>query len=156
MNRPLCQVIGQSLFLISCFGVCYIIRNMSQTEAIKYWLESAEEDWDVATKLMADKKYHHALFFVQLTIEKLLKAFHIKNKNDSPLYIHNLVLLAQKAELELTDRQKEELKEISTFNITARYDSYKRDFYNKATLEYSQKWFGKVSGLRQLLLEKLK
>lgn len=131
-------------------------RIVSQTEAIKYWIESAMEDWDVAVKLLADKKYHHALFFAQLTVEKLLKAFHIKNKNDSPLYVHNLVLLAQKAELELTDRQKEELKEISTFNITARYDSYKRDFYNKATPEYAQKWFELTDNFRQLLLEKAK
>lgn len=129
---------------------------MSQNEAIKYWLESAVEDWEVAVKLMADKKYHHALFFVQLVIEKLIKAFHIKNNDDSPLYVHNLVLLAQKAGLKLTDQEGEDLKEISTFNITARYDSYKRDFYNRATPEYAQKWFGVADKFRQLLLGKLK
>lgn len=129
---------------------------MSQTEAITYWVESAMEDWDVAIKLMADKKYHHALFFVQLTIEKLIKAFHIKNNDDSPLYVHNLVLLAQKAGMKLTEEQEEDLKEISTFNITARYDSYKRDFYNKATPEYAQKWFDLADKFRQLLLEKIK
>jgi HEPN domain-containing protein len=129
---------------------------MSQTEAIKYWIESAAEDWEVATKLMADKRYHHALFFVQLTIEKLIKAFHIKNNDDSPLYVHNLVLLAQKSGIELTQQQKEDLKEISSFNITARYDSYKRDFYNKATPEYAQKWFDKANEFRQLLLAQTK
>ena len=129
---------------------------MSQTEAIKYWIESAAEDWDVAVRLLASKKYHHALFFVQLTLEKLIKAFHIKNNDDSPLYIHNLVLLAQKSGIELTDQQREELKEVSTFNITARYDSYKRDFFNRATPEYAQKWFDLADKLRQLLLEKLK
>lgn len=119
-------------------------------------MESAIEDWDVAIKLMADKKYHHALFFVQLTIEKLLKAFHIKNNDDSPLYVHNLVLLAQKAGVKLTEQQGEDLKEISTFNITARYDSYKRDFYNKATSEYAQKWFDKADEFRRLLLAQIK
>lgn len=133
----------------------YYNEAMSQTEAIKYWIESAAEDWDVAIKLMADKKYHHALFFVQLTIEKLIKAFHIKNNDDSPLYIHNLVLLAQKSGIELSEQQKEDLKEISSFNITARYDSYKRDFYNKATPEYATKWFDKADEFRQLLLAQI-
>lgn len=112
-------------------------ETMSQIEAIAYWVESAKEDWGVAVKLMADKKYHHALFFAQLVIEKLIKAFH-------------------KAGLKLTDQESENLKEISTFNITARYDSYKRDFYNKATPEYTQKWFELADNFRQLLLEKLK
>lgn len=129
---------------------------MSQNEAIKYWVESAAEDWEVAERLMADKKYHHALFFVQLVVEKLIKAYHIKNNDDSPLYVHNLVLLAQKAGLELSGQEGEDLKEISTFNITARYDSYKRDFYNKATPEYARKWFDVANKFKQLLLEKLK
>lgn len=129
---------------------------MSQNEAIKYWVESAAEDWEVAVKLMADKKYHHALFFAQLVIEKLIKAYHIKNNDDSPLYIHNLVLLAQKAGLKLTDQQSEHLKEISTFNITARYDSYKRDFHNKATPEYARKWFDLADEFKQSLIKKLR
>ncbi len=129
---------------------------MSQTEAIKYWVESAVEDWEMAIRLMADKKYHYALFFVQLSIERFIKAYHIKNIDDSPLYVHNLVLLAQKAGLELSGQQREDLKEISAFNITARYDSYKRDFFKKATPEYAQKWFNSADKFRQLLLEKVK
>lgn len=129
---------------------------MGQNEAMSFWVESGIEDWEMAKKLMADKKYHYALFFVQLSIEKLLKAFHIKNNDDSPLYVHNLVLLAQKAGMELTAVQSEDLKEISSFNIMARYDSYKRDFYNKATSEYAHKWFDTAGRFKQLLLEKIK
>ena len=39
---------------------------MSQEEAVKYWIASALEDWDVAQSLLKSAKYNHALFFLQL------------------------------------------------------------------------------------------
>ncbi|MEK7113688.1 MAG: HEPN domain-containing protein, partial [Patescibacteria group bacterium] len=68
---------------------------MSQDEAKNYWISSAQEDWEVAQSLLASKKYNHALFFLQLTLEKLIKALHVSRQDDQPLYVHNLVLLAQ-------------------------------------------------------------
>jgi HEPN domain-containing protein len=121
---------------------------MSQGEAIKAWVDSAADDWDTALTLLKNKKYSHALFFVQLSLEKLIKALHVKRQDDSPLFVHNLVLLAQKAELELSEYELTDLKEISGFNVSARYDTYKREFYHKATAEYAQTWFGKAESLR--------
>jgi AbiV family abortive infection protein len=51
---------------------------MSQTEAIQYWIESANEDWRVAENLFRDKTYNYALFLMQLALEKLIKAIQIK------------------------------------------------------------------------------
>lgn len=33
---------------------------MKQTEAVKYWIASAQEDWDVARSLLKSAKYNHA------------------------------------------------------------------------------------------------
>ena|SRR3989344_3979877 len=121
---------------------------MSQDEAEKMWIQSAKEDWEVASSLMQSGKYNHALFFVQLTLEKLIKALHIKKHDDHPLFVHNLVLLAQKAELDLTQDEQEQLKEISSFNVSARYDTYKREFYNKATADFANEWFRKAEALK--------
>ena len=105
---------------------------MSQEEAVKYWVDSAQDDWDVVQSLLKSAKYNHALFFLQLALEKLIKAVHISQKDESPLYVHNLVLLAQKAGIEFSEEELADLKEISSFNVSARYDSYKRDFYKKS------------------------
>jgi len=129
---------------------------MSQQEAIKYWVTSAEEDWDVAQNLFKSAKYNHALFFLQLTLEKLIKAVHINQKDEPPLYIHNLVLLAQKAGIKLSEKELTDLKEISSFNVSARYDSYKRDFYKKATREFATEWMKRGESLKTKLTNYLK
>lgn len=126
---------------------------MSQNEAVKHWIASAEEDWEIAQSLIKSKKYNHALFFLQLTLEKLIKAVHIQTHDDHPLYVHNLVLLTQKADLVFDQKTLEELKEISSFNVSARYDSYKRDFYHKATAEFASKWLEKGKVIRNKLLD---
>ena len=113
---------------------------MSQREAIDAWVGSSNDDWDTAEMLMANEKYNNALFFVQLALEKLIKALHISSRDEPPLFVHNLVLLAQKAELDLNSDELADLKEISGFNVSARYDTYKREFYHKATAEFSKNW----------------
>lgn len=128
---------------------------MSLNEAIRAWIASATEDWEVAGDLFASKKYHHSLFFVQLTLEKLLKALHTKRHQDHPLFVHNLVLLAQRAGLKLTLEEEIELKEISSFNVSARYDSFKREFYKKATPQFTKKWFEIGKTWRQKFLDLL-
>lgn len=125
---------------------------MSQEEAVRYWIISAKEDWEVAQDLFKSGKYNHALFFLQLTLEKLIKAIYVNRKDEHPLYVHNLVLLAQKADIKLTDNELADLKEISSFNVTARYDSYKRDFYNKATHEFAIEWMKKGESIREKLI----
>ena len=40
-------------------------------------------------------------------------------------------------DLELTERQEDLLDLITKFNMSARYDDYKREFYTKCTDEYT-------------------
>ncbi len=101
---------------------------------------SSADDLDTAEKLFQSKKFHHCLFFVHLALEKILKALVVSKKNDVAPPIHDLVRIAQKAEIPLNDEIISNLTEISTFNIAARYDDYKFQFYKKATEEYSKKW----------------
>lgn len=110
-------------------------------KAIEYWLKSSQDDLDTAKKLFNLKKYNHALFFLHLTLEKIIKGVYLLKKNEAPPLVHDLVILAEKAEIKILSDEKEKLAEISTFNIAARYDDYKLKFYKKATKEYCQKWF---------------
>lgn len=82
-------------------------------------------------------------------IEKLLKAYYIKEKQEHPPFIHNLLRLAEKAGLQLTDEKKEQLVTITAFNINARYDDYKMSFQKRCTPDYTKEW---VTNLKELRL----
>ncbi len=43
---------------------------MTKEDRIKYWLESAKDDWKVAKHLFEKGDYPYSLFFGHLTIEK--------------------------------------------------------------------------------------
>ncbi|MBI2411123.1 MAG: HEPN domain-containing protein [Candidatus Kerfeldbacteria bacterium] len=114
---------------------------------INYWLDSAERNSKTAKTLLNTKHYDACLFFCHLTLEKLLKgAVVAKTKKASP-YIHNLMTLAERAKIELSDEQLMDLKIISTFNIAGRYDDAKLSFYKMCTPVYTKKYFEKTKSL---------
>ena len=98
---------------------------MSKKETVKYWIESAKEDWKVAQHLYDKKDYAYALFFCHLTIEKILKAIYTEQIEKIAPYTHSLVYLAEKTKLNLTEKQLELLEIITDFNIEARYPDEK-------------------------------
>ena len=64
-------------------------------EHIQFWLENADSDLDTAEKLFTVEKYDWCLFLGHLSLEKVLKAYYVKdNENKMPPRIHNLVKLA--------------------------------------------------------------
>lgn len=117
---------------------------MTAKDLIKYWLDTAEDDFKTGEELIKVKRYNYALFFFHLAIEKMLKGLVYKKTQIHAPPIHNLVNLALQTGLPLTQKQKEDLKEITTWNIRARYDNIKRDFYKKATKGFTTGWFSKV------------
>ena len=115
---------------------------MTHQEAVRYWLEGAEEAWKTAKHLYKGKRYDHSLFFVHLTIEKVLKAVYIDGKSEAPPLVHNLSKLAKDCALALSEREIKQLDEISKFNISARYEDIKLKLYKKATSQYTKIWLG--------------
>ena len=106
---------------------------MDNKNLMEYWLDSSEEDYNVMKYLYKGKKNSYCLFFGHLVIEKLLKGLYAKNNPENPVApkIHNLILLTQKAKLNVPDEIREKIKVINTFNISARYDDYKKKFFRE-------------------------
>jgi len=88
--------------------------------------------------MLKSKDNHWALFIGHIVIEKLIKALIIQNSEGVAVpRSHDLLLLAQKANLK-TDECKEDLLDlISTFNMNTRYPDYKQVFYKKCTDRYT-------------------
>ena len=114
---------------------------MKKEDMIKYWLESAKRDKQTAKILFESKRYHHCLFFCHLLLEKTLKALVVKTADQAPPWTHDLLKLAQVAQIPLSRSLKRDLKEINSFNIQARYNDIKFQFYQKATKKYTEKYF---------------
>lgn len=91
-----------------------------------------------------------------MVIEKLLKSLYSKNNKGAPYApkTHDLLYLAEKLNLKLTEEQEVTLNEITTFNLSTRYDDYKRAFYNKCTDEYTKEQIIKLEEVK-LWLEKI-
>lgn len=129
---------------------------MNNVDLMNFWLESSEEDYNVMNVLYNNKKNSYCLFFGHLVIEKLLKALYAK-KNKSAAYApksHDLLYLAEKIGLELTERQEDLLDIITKFNMSARYDDYKREFSAKCTDEYTLEQIKNIEEVR-IWLKKL-
>lgn len=124
---------------------------MEEQKVIKYWLTMAQQDFETADLLSHNKKYHHALFFCHLSVEKMLKALVVKRTKNAPPLIHDLVRLAEKARLSLSTQRKTDLADLTTFNIEARYDDYKLSFYQKARKPFCTKYLNKTKRLLKWL-----
>ena len=128
---------------------------MNKKELVAYWIESSDRDFVTMGHLFEKEDYHWALFMGHLVIEKLLKAYYVKNVNDQPPFTHNLLRLAEKSGLELDEDQKDLLVTVTAFNIRARYDDYKSAFYKTCTEAYTTTWFDNIKRFRKWNKEQL-
>ena len=120
-----------------------------------HWLETSRDDLKTMKDLFKTKSFHWALFIGHIAIEKSLKALYVKIHRKHAPAIHNLYRLAELCDLELTDEQSEWLDTITTFNINARYDDYKKEFYNLCTPEYTATWISHIEELHNWITHKL-
>ncbi len=122
---------------------------------IAHWKEASEGDYQTMLTLHNAKSYHWALFVGHITIEKLLKASFVKvNKKHAPP-IHNLYRLAELCRLDLSNEYADWLDIITSFNINARYDDFKKEFYNQCTSAYTKLWISRINELRKWIIQKL-
>ena len=72
----------------------------------------------------------HGVYFRAFSNRKNFKRFICEKQSENPIApkIHNLILLSQKANLEVPKEIREKIQIINTFNISARYDDYKKVF----------------------------
>ncbi|MHB1681132.1 MAG: HEPN domain-containing protein [bacterium] len=84
-------------------------------------------------------------------MEKLLKAHYVKNVEINVPKIHDLLKLADKSKIELTEEQKLILKNFNTFNIKAKYDDFKKKFYEKCNKKFTNENIEKITEIRKWL-----
>jgi len=130
-------------------------QQLNIDKIFKHWIESSDEDFKTMNVLFDSKSYNWALFMGHICIEKLLKAYFVKkNENHAP-FTHNLYRLAELCEIEINEEFTEWLFKITTFNINARYDDYKKEFYAICTENFTKEWIEKIKILQQWIKQML-
>jgi HEPN domain-containing protein len=122
--------------------------DFDKNNIMAYWVESSDNDYKTTIDLFNTGNYGWALFMGHLVIEKLLKARYVKINGKYPPMIHDLRRIGEAAGIEFDEYHTVTVETISQFNIRARYDDYKRNFYKLCTAEYAKEWIEKIKDIR--------
>lgn len=130
---------------------------MNSQDLVKYWIESSDRDYESMIKNYESKQYTWALFIGHLVLEKLLKGIYAKVNVDNPYppKIHNLNIIAEKCGLKLDERTTKIFFTCNSFNISARYEDYKNEFYERCTKEYTEEQIKNIKEVREWLRTQL-
>ena len=123
--------------------------EINKENVIKHWISTSEEDLETMIQLYNNKNYSWSLFLGHISTEKLLKAYYVKKHSRHAPFTHNLYRIAELCNLEISDEQADLLDKITTFNINARYDDYKREFYSLCTKEFTEEWIENIKKIQQ-------
>lgn len=126
-------------------------------DKVKYWVDSAEYDRVTAEAMLTTKRYLYVGFMCHQAVEKMLKAYFVSVKRETPPYIHKLTVLAEKASLfdVLSEEQKSFLETIQPLNIEARYPAYKQKLFETLTHERCEKILTQTKGFTQWIRSRL-
>lgn len=129
---------------------------MNAEKVVNYWLISSNEDWDTMEILFNSKRYANSLFFLHLSLEKLLKALVVSNTKKHAPRTHNLSYLAGKAGFEFNERFIDLMAEVTPFNLETRYPEDMEEFKMKCTEDYTKGYIKRCEELRKWILFQLK
>ena len=88
---------------------------------LEYWTVNASQDFEFAEEILLNGRIEPGLFWLHLSIEKMLKAHVTKVTRKTPPKIHNLVILSEEAELSVTKDQLHLFARLNRFQIIAQF-----------------------------------
>ncbi|HEQ60679.1 MAG TPA: HEPN domain-containing protein, partial [Firmicutes bacterium] len=86
-------------------------------QAAAKWMEQARYDLDTARAMLASERYLYVLFCCQQAVEKAMKAIILLRTGQFPPRLHNLLRLAEVADLSMEGERQDFLGELSAYYI---------------------------------------
>lgn len=127
-------------------------------KAVNFWLMSSMDNFKTAEAMLKTGRYNFAMFMCQQTVEAILKAVFIIQKNERPEYIHKLPKLVELTGVKIPKTIDKKILKIDAHYIKARYkeDRFNTKIYNRrsatALLKDTEaviKWFTKKMRLEE-------
>ncbi len=122
--------------------------DINVDKIVKHWIETSDDDFNTMLTLYNSGSYGWALFLGHISTEKLLKALYVKRFKEHAPFTHNLFRLGELIGLDISDEYADWLDEITSFNLNARYDDYKKEFYKHCTHDFTREWIERIKIIR--------
>jgi HEPN domain-containing protein len=139
--------------------------SMTEKQHVDMWLKGSSEAMTSMRLQLKGKQRTFAMFMGHFAVEKALKAVLVCRKVPTEKWSrgvrgHKLDYLSELAKLQLTVDELTELVTITSFNMNARYDDYKRAFHALCTPQYTSEWSKRINAwykkLRAIAVEERK
>lgn len=106
-------------------------------KAIRFWLDSAKDNFETAKIMLKAGRWNFAMFMCQQTVEALLKAVFITQKDERPPYIHKLPKLLELTGVKVPPYIDIKILKIDAHYIKARYkeDRFDPKIYNRVNAQ---------------------
>ena len=85
------------------------------------WFTISEYDLQTAKAMLFAGRYLYVAFMSQQAIEKLLKAIYMQNIKELPPRTHNLLYLADKLGLNISEEHKKIFSQLNQYYLESRY-----------------------------------
>jgi HEPN domain-containing protein len=118
----------------------------------KYWLDGSIDDLESAREIIRlTSRYGSGLFYLHLSLEKMLKYIYVTQNEAHPPFTHNLVFLVEKCGIKISQLRQRDLITINEFNLSTRYPDEKKNISKNFTKAFAKKWLKKVEDIHKFL-----
>jgi HEPN domain-containing protein len=127
-------------------------------DKISIWLKIAEDDIETAEACFENRRYLWMMVTCQQAVEKVLKAFYIKEKQLTPPKVHDLFYLAEKAELvrECSTETLNLFDTLTRYYFGTRYPDKRIKLEGQCSGEFAKTILAETKEVLAWLLKKLK
>ena len=110
---------------------------------IQNWIKLSRYDLETARAMMKSKRYLYVAFTCHQCLEKIIKAYYIIKRSETPPYTHNLLKLSKElfSQGELADNQIEFLESMNAYYLETRYTEEIEFIEKELTQNKSRKSF---------------
>ena len=130
---------------------------MDTENAIQYWTELAEYDFETAKVMNHTKRFLYVGFMCHQSIEKVFKAYYVFKQGNNPPYTHNLMKLAKSGGFysTLSAEEKDLIDTLEPLNIEARYPTHKEKLMRELNERFCTQLLERTKELFECIKEKL-
>ena len=94
------------------------------------WIEYAERDFDDAEALIKAKRYHGALYFLEQSVEKLIKAYILEYVKSQVPFVHDIRYLLEMTGISIREIRNIDLKGLSLVYTRIRYPDMNTKYFS--------------------------
>jgi HEPN domain-containing protein len=126
------------------------------TQEHDQWFQQAEYDLATAGDMLKAGRLYYVLFCCQQAVEKMLKAVYARKLEEVPPRTHQLVRIAEEAKLDLSEEQKDFMRELSAYYVQSRYPGEMEDMESRISEDLANRVLKRTQELLQWLRSKIR